>query len=86
MCETMELVTTLKLQCFLLSDNKTIKFVVTPIDEYQHRMSIDATLNLFYGWSEFFFDDPKSHSRIRGGSYDREKQTFSVQIIHDIYG
>ncbi len=63
MCEIEELICELNLDC-LLVDQECIKFRVYPTDGYQNDQVVEATLEMFYAWSKYVYENSDI---IRGG-------------------
>jgi len=78
MCDTEneELICILRLDCLLL-DKKTIKFKAYPIDDYQNETVVMSTLEMFYAWSEYVYENS---DLIRGGRIDPDNLAFEVKM------
>lgn len=75
MSENEELICILRLDCLLL-DKETIKFKIYPIDEYQNEAVVESTLEMFYAWSEYVYENS---NLIRGGRLVN-KNLFEVKM------
>ena len=77
MCDTQneELICILRLDCLLLN-KEMIKFKIYPIDDYQNEQVVTSTLEMFYSWSKFVYENT---DMIEGGRLT-DKNLFEVKI------
>lgn len=74
-----ELVAELKLSCILLEDKQTIRFDITPNNEYQNPDVVIATLEMFYNWSSYISQNSELEI-IKGARLNKDKLQFVVDI------